>query len=55
MVNYLKRGDSFGYWLEFIFQTYAGHTSEVIFSEGVPDIQESRPHGEFNSGRLSIV
>ncbi len=52
IVNYLKRGDSFGYWLEFIFQTYKGHTGEAIFSEGLPDIQDSRPHGDQKSGRL---
>ena len=51
--NYLKRGDSFGYWLEFVFQTYVGHTREVIFAEGIPDIKQSRPHGRLDGGRMS--
>lgn len=53
IVNYLKRGDSFGYWLEFVFQTYVGHTREVIFAEGLPDIKESRPHGDLDRGGLA--
>lgn len=51
--KYMKQGDSFGYWLEFVFQTYAGHTGEVIFAEGLPDIKDSRPHGRLDKGRMS--
>jgi hypothetical protein len=51
--NYLKRGNSFGYWLEFVFQTYAGHSREVIFAEGLPDIAQSRPHSDLDKGRMS--
>jgi len=53
LAKYLKQGDSFGYWLEFVFQTYLGHSREVIFAEGLPDIKESRPHGDQDGGRLS--
>ena len=51
--NFIKHGNSFGYWLEFVFQTYIGHTREVIFAEGLPDMKDSRPFGELDGGRLS--
>jgi hypothetical protein len=53
VTDYLKRGDSFTYWLEFVFQTYIGHTREVIFAEGLPDIKDSRPHGDQDGGQIS--
>ncbi len=50
---YLKYGKSFQYWLEFVFQIYSNHTGNAIFSEGVPDIVESRPQGRLERGVLS--
>lgn len=51
--KHLKRGDSFSYWLEFVFQAYSTHTREVIYAQGLPDIIESRPHGDLDGGRMS--
>jgi hypothetical protein len=51
----MNDGDSFGDWLEFVFQTYTGHTREVIYAEGLPDIKDSRPHGERGNGRLCLT
>jgi hypothetical protein len=39
------------YWLEYLFQAYAGHTDLVIYLEGLPDIKSSRPHF-FDNGIL---
>ncbi len=39
------------YWLEYLFQGYAGHTDLVIYLEGLPDIKSSRPHF-FDNGIL---
>ncbi|MFC1585115.1 hypothetical protein ACFL5V_06190 [Fibrobacterota bacterium] len=50
---YLKYGKYFQYWLEFVFQIYSNHTGNAIFSEGVPDIVESRPQGRLERGVLS--
>src|SRR4051812_3629676 len=35
--DYLKFGKRLGYWLEFVFQAYAGHTGNMILVTGVPD------------------
>jgi hypothetical protein len=42
--DYLKYGKSLGYWLEFLFQAYAGHTGNMILVTGVPDNPASLPH-----------
>jgi len=42
--DYLKHGTFPNYWLEYIFQAYAGHTGNAIFIEGLPDDAASRPH-----------
>ncbi|MBN1604806.1 MAG: hypothetical protein JW915_24565 [Chitinispirillaceae bacterium] len=49
---HLKYGESFGYWMEFVFQVYSNHTREVIYAEGLPDIKDSRPHGRLDGGRM---
>ncbi|HEX2957694.1 MAG TPA: hypothetical protein VHO70_12740, partial [Chitinispirillaceae bacterium] len=51
--KHLKHGDTFAFWLEFVFQTYINHTCEVIFAQGLPDILDSRPHGHLDGGRIS--
>lgn len=51
--RYLKQGDSFTYWLEFVLQTYAGYTDQVVFAEGLPDMAHTRPCGDCDGGRLS--
>lgn len=42
--QYLKHGKSFTYWLEFVFQSYAGHSGNAVFLTGFPDDPASRPH-----------
>ena len=44
--DYLKYGKFLGYWLEFVFQSYAGHTGNMILATGVPDDPSSLPHGD---------
>jgi len=44
--EYLKYGKSLGYWLEFIFQAYAGYTGNMILVTGVPDDPASLPHSD---------
>lgn len=44
--DYLKYGKSLGYWLEFLFQAYAGHTGNMIKLTGVPDDAASMPHSD---------
>jgi hypothetical protein len=44
--DYLKYGKSLGYWLEFLFQAYAGHTGNMILVTGVPDDPASLPHSD---------
>ncbi|HWA71086.1 MAG TPA: hypothetical protein VG937_02060 [Polyangiaceae bacterium] len=34
------------YWTEYIFEAYVNHQTEVIFLEGLPDVDESRPHSK---------
>lgn len=40
----MKRGLSTEYWAEYVFEAYVNHRPEVIFLEGLPDVDESRPH-----------
>jgi hypothetical protein len=42
--DYLKYGKSLGYWLEFVFQGFAGYTGNMILVTGVPDDAASLPH-----------
>ena len=42
--DYLKYGKSLGYWLEFLFQAFAGYTGNMILATGVPDDPASLPH-----------
>jgi hypothetical protein len=44
--EYLKYGKSLGYWLEFIFQAYAGCTGNMILVTGLPDDPASLPHSD---------
>ncbi len=48
--KHFKHGDTFGSWLEFVLQTYVNHTREVIFAQGLPDINESRTYGHLDDG-----
>lgn len=52
--KHLKHGDTFGYWMEFVFQAYSNHTSEIIYAEGLPDIKDSRPHGDLMVGECQM-
>jgi len=42
--DYLKSGKSLRYWLEFVFQAFAGYTGNMILATGVPDDPASLPH-----------
>ena len=42
--DHMKYGDGHFYWPEYIFEAYINHTSSHIFSKGLPNIPESRPH-----------
>ncbi len=44
--DYLKQGKSFGYWLEFVYQAFAGYTGNMILVTGVPDDPGSLPHSD---------
>ena len=41
----LKHGPSPNHWNEYIFCAYRNHRSDVVFISGVPDNNESLPHG----------
>ncbi|MBI3156130.1 MAG: hypothetical protein HYZ20_12050 [Burkholderiales bacterium] len=49
--HHLKYGPTRRYWLEFVFEAYAGYILEAVFLEGLPDIAETRPHSPRYSGR----
>ncbi len=36
------------YWTEYIFEAYADYELEVVFLEGLPDVDASRPHSRVN-------
>lgn len=42
--NLLKYGLSDNYWQEVISPSYASHQPEVIYLQGLPDVNSSRPH-----------
>ena len=42
--DYLKEGKVINYWLEYLFQAYAGHTGNMVLVTGVPDVPASLPH-----------
>jgi hypothetical protein len=42
--DYLKYGNSLGYWLEFVFQAFVDYTGNMILVTGVPDDPASLPH-----------
>ena len=44
--DYLKHGKWLGYWLEFLFQSFAGYTGNMILAQGVPDDPASLPHAD---------
>ena len=48
----MKRGLDERYWVEYVFEGYAGYEAQVIFVEGLPDVPESRPHSPVNSRRF---
>jgi hypothetical protein len=50
----MKRGLDERFWLEYVFEAYAGHREEAIFLIGLPDIPESRPHSRINEDRQII-
>jgi len=39
------------YWTEYIFEAYANFELEVVFLEGLPDVDVSRPHSRVNLDR----
>jgi len=45
----MKYGLDSRYWLEYIFEAYVNHTPNIIYLQGLPDIDESRPHSRVNS------
>lgn len=42
--DYLKYGNSLGYWLEFVVQAFLGYNGTMILVTGVPDDPASLPH-----------
>jgi len=42
--NLLKYGLLDNYWQEVISPSYASHQPEVIYLQGLPDVNSSRPH-----------
>ena len=52
-INAYKRHMKFGpprdHWSEFVFEAYVNYQADVIFLQGLPDIEESRPHSRINS------
>ena len=47
----MKRGLDERFWLEYVFEAYASHRSDVVFLTGLPDIAASRPHSRLNWDR----
>jgi hypothetical protein len=45
----MKRGLTWNYWAEYVFEAYAGHRAGVISLQGLPDVARSRPHSRVNS------
>lgn len=43
--TFLKVGPDPNYWHEFIFKSYAGHRNDAIILAGIPDRNETLPHG----------
>ena len=39
------------YWTEYIFEAYADYELEVVFLEGLPDVDVSRPHSRLNQDK----
>lgn len=48
--RHMKYGPTHSYWNDFVFEGYVNHRSDVIFLAGLPDVPETRPHSEVNSG-----
>ena len=46
--RHMKYGPPRDYWSEFVFEAYVNYQSDVIFLEGLPDIEESRPCSRIN-------
>jgi len=42
-------------WPEFVLEAYAGHASDVVLLEGVPDVAASRPHSHERSEPQGIA
>ncbi len=50
--RHMKYGPTRSYWDYFIFEAYVNYRMEVIYLAVLPDVPESRPHSEVNSGRF---
>ncbi|MCI0625136.1 MAG: hypothetical protein L0387_26420 [Acidobacteria bacterium] len=50
--RHMKYGPTRSYWDYFIFEAYVNYGMEVIYLAVLPDVPESRPHSEVNSGRF---
>ena len=46
--KHMKYGPPRNYWSEFVFEAYVNYQHDVIFLEGLPDIEESRPCSRVN-------
>ena len=46
--RHMKCGPPRDYWSEFVFEAYVNYESNVIFLQGLPDIEESRPFSRIN-------
>jgi len=44
----MKYGLSHDYWLEFVFEAYVNFQPDVVFLQGLPDVEESRPCSPMN-------
>lgn len=43
--DFMRRGLSKSYWLEFIMNGYDGYQKEAIYLRGIPDLPRTLPHG----------
>ena len=49
---HMKYGPTRTYWDDYVFEGYVNHRSGAVYLAGLPDVPESRPHSEVNSGRF---
>lgn len=44
--HFMKYGLTKFYWLEYIFEAYVNHTSDLVLLTGFPDVKASLPHAD---------